>query len=251
MVEGLRRLVDYQDPAYAAQYLDHLAAVPAAEPTLRADLARHLALWMSYEDTIRVADLKTRDSRFARVRSEVRAGADQLLAFSEFMHPRLQEIADTLPAGLGRWLLASGTPRRVVQALAARGRVVRTSSLPGFVMLWLVAGLRRWRRGTLRFQAEQQRIDGWLADVRQQLQQGRPAEALEVVRCQRLVKGYGDTHERGLKNFELLRGAWRGGADAATLARLRDAALADEHGHALKAALKTLQIVPTPAAQPA
>ena len=251
VVEGLRRLVDYQDPAYAAQYLDHLAAVPAAEPTLRADLARHLALWMSYEDTIRVADLKTRDSRFARVRGEVRAGADQLLAFSEFMHPRLQEIADTLPAGLGRWLLASGTPRRVVQALAARGRVVRTSSLPGFVMLWLVAGLRRWRRGTLRFQAEQQRIDAWLADVRQQLQQGRPAEALEVVRCQRLVKGYGDTHERGLKNFELLRGAWRGGADAATLARLRDAALADEHGHALKAALKTLQIVPTPAAQPA
>jgi indolepyruvate ferredoxin oxidoreductase, beta subunit len=87
------------------------------------------------------------------------------------------------------------------------------------------------------------------------LQQGRPAEALEVVRCQRLVKGYGDTHERGLKNFELLRGAWRAGADAATLARLRDAALADEHGHALnvalKAALKALPIVPTPAAQPA
>lgn len=251
VVEGLRRLVDYQDPAYAAQYLDHLAAVPPAEPALRADLARHLALWMSYEDTIRVADLKTRDSRFARVRSEVRAGADQLLAFSEFMHPRLQEIADTLPAGLGRWLLASGTPRRVVQALAARGRVVRTSSLPGFVLLWAVAGLRRWRRGTLRFEAEQQRIHAWLADVREQLLQGRPAEALEVVRCQRLVKGYGDTHERGLKNFELLRGAWRAGADAATLARLRDAALADEHGHALKAALKAMPIVPTPATQPA
>lgn len=243
VVEGLRRMLDYQDPAYAALYLDRLAAVPRVdgdEAALRPDLARHLALWMSYEDTIRVADLKTRDARFARVRDEVRAQPDQLLLFSEFMHPRLQEIADTLPASLGRWLLASGAPRRLVQRLASKGRVVRTSGLPGFLMLWVLAGLRRWRRSSLRYQAEQQRIDAWLADIRQQLQQGRLAEALEVTRCQRLVKGYGDTHERGLRNFELLRGAWQRGVPAPTLATLRDAALADEHGHALKAALQAL-----------
>ena len=111
-----------------------------ADATLRVDLARHLALWMSYEDTIRVADLKTRDTRFARVKSEVRAADDQLLAFGEFMHPRLQEIADTLPAALGRWLLASGAPRRLVERLGAKGRVVRTSSLGGFGLLWIVAG---------------------------------------------------------------------------------------------------------------
>src|SRR6185295_4284036 len=76
--EGVRRLVDYQDPAYAGLYLDRLAkiaALAAAEPALLAETARHLALWMSYEDTARVAALKTRATRFERVRREVRAGS--------------------------------------------------------------------------------------------------------------------------------------------------------------------------------
>jgi indolepyruvate ferredoxin oxidoreductase beta subunit len=241
VVEGLRRQVDYQDPAYAALYLDRLASAPA-DGALRAELARYLALWMSYEDTIRVADLKTRDTRFARVKGEVKAGADQVLQVSEFMHPRLQEIADTLPAGLGRWLLASGAPRRLVERLGAKGRVVRTSSLSGFVLLWGVAGLRRWRRGTLRFAAENARIEAWLTDIRNAAAKDR-ALALEIVRCQRLVKGYGDTHERGLASYARLRGAWTSRAlPADTLAELRTAALADEHGHALTAAMQRLGI---------
>jgi indolepyruvate ferredoxin oxidoreductase beta subunit len=241
VVEGLRRLVDYQDPAYAALYLDRLSSAPV-DAALRAELARHLALWMSYEDTIRVADLKTRDTRFARVKGEVKAADDQVLRFSEFMHPRLQEIADTLPAGLGRWLLASGAPRRWVERLGAKGRVVRTSSLPGFLLLWAVAGLRRWRRGTLRFAAENARIEAWLTDIRAAAAKDR-ALALEIVRCQRLVKGYGDTHERGLDRYARLRSAWTGRAlPAATLAELRTAALADEHGHALTAAMQRLNI---------
>ena len=242
VVEGLRRLVDYQDPAYAALYLDRLASAPV-DGALRAELARYLALWMSYEDTIRVADLKTRDTRFARVKGEVKAADDQVLQVSEFMHPRLQEIADTLPAGLGRWLLASGAPRRWVERLGAKGRVVRTSSLSGFVLLWGVAGLRRWRRATLRFAAENARIEAWLTDIRAAAAKDR-ALALEIVRCQRLVKGYGDTHERGLASYARLRSAWTGRAlPAATLAELRTAALADEHGHALSAAMQRLGIV--------
>ncbi|MBL8340715.1 MAG: indolepyruvate oxidoreductase subunit beta family protein [Rubrivivax sp.] len=238
--EGLRRLVDYQDPAYAALYLDRLESLAAAAPTLRADLARHLALWMSYEDTIRVADLKTRGSRFERVRDEVRSQPDQLLHIEEYLHPRLQEIADTMPAALGRWLLRSGGPRRLVQYLGERGRTVRTSSLRGHLLLAAVAGLRRWRRGTLRFQLEDRRIEAWLADIRAALARD-PALAQEIVRCQRLVKGYGDTHERGLRNFELLRAMWvERRVDAPQLARLRDAALADEHGMALQAELRQL-----------
>lgn len=247
VIEGLRRLVDYQDTAYAGLYLDRLATVQAAlggqdGGELITEAARHLALWMSYEDTIRVADLKTRDTRFARVRDEVKAQPDQVLAINEYMHPRLQEIADTLPAALGRWLLASGWPRRMVDRLASRGRVVQTSSLRGYLLLWGVAALRRWRRGTLRFAAEQQRIDAWLLDITAAIQTDE-ALALEIVRCQRLVKGYGDTHERGLRNYASLRQAWQGGGAHITpagLAQLRDAALADEHGHALQAALQRL-----------
>ena len=85
--EGVRRLIDYQDPSYAALYLDRVAGIAAAPQDasgqLLAETARHLALWMAYEDTARVAQLKTRGERFERVRSEVRAGADQVLAIDE------------------------------------------------------------------------------------------------------------------------------------------------------------------------
>jgi hypothetical protein len=72
----------------------------------------------------------------------------------------------------------------------------------------------------------------------------RLALAVELAGCQRLVKGYGETHVRGWRNFETVTGALprlRGAPDAAArLRRLRDAALADEHGHALRDALAAL-----------
>jgi len=235
--EGLRRLIDYQDPSYATLYLDRLCAVAAhGHELLTAETARHLALWMSYEDTVRVADLKTRAARFERVRGEVRVADSQVLHINEFMHPRLQEICDTLPAGLGRWLLNSGAPRRVVERFTAKGRVVQTSSLHGFLLLYALAGLRRWRRGSLRYAVENARIEGWLQAIHQAAATD-PALAVEIARCQRLVKGYSDTHERGTRHFERLMAAARklaGRADAApALSRLREAALADEHGKAL------------------
>ena len=73
--------------------------------------ARYLATAMAYDDVIRVADLKTRATRFERVRQEVGARPDQLVYTTEFMHPRLEEICGTLPAGLGRWLKTQGLRR--------------------------------------------------------------------------------------------------------------------------------------------
>ena len=237
--EGVRRLTDYQDAAYARLYCDRLDRLKF-DGVLLAETARHLALWMSYEDTIRVADLKTRASRFARVRAEVRVKPDQILRITEFMHPRVQEIADTLPAPIGRWLLRSGAPRRLLEKLTARGRHVETTAIGGFFLLRSIAALRRFRRRTLRFIEEQQRIESWLGRVAA-LAPRDPALALEVVRCQRLVKGYGDTHARGWTNFQRLMQetdhlVGEPGA-AARLAALCEAALADESGQALVKAL--------------
>jgi indolepyruvate ferredoxin oxidoreductase beta subunit len=243
LLEGLRRLVDYQDPAYATLYLDRLDALRAApggdDPPVLTALARHLALWMSYEDTVRVADLKTRGSRFERVRNEVKAEADQPLAIHEYMHPRLQEIAETLPAGLGRWLLGAGWPRRLVARFTQQGRVVRTSSLGGFLMLSAVSGLKRWRRGSLRYALENARIEAWLAQV-QAAAARDPQLAVEIIECQRLVRGYCDTFERGLKLYDTLMAVQaRAGAamPPATLRELRVAALADEEGRQLQLTL--------------
>lgn len=246
LIEGVRRTIDYQDPAYASLYLDRMARVCAMpgprDSRLVDETARHLALWMTYEDTIRVAQLKTRASRFDRVRGEVRAKGDQVLAINEYMHPRLQEVCETLPAAFGRWLLASSAPRRLVERFTQRGRVVTTSSLRGFLLLYAVAGMKRWRRTTLRFEQENALIEQWLQLI-ETTAAINPQLAVEVAQCQRLVKGYSDTHERGLHNYRTLltvvERTHKAGMPLApaTLRELRDAALADERGLVLKAAL--------------
>ena len=259
LLEGVRRLIDYQDLDYAGLYLDRMHdlassvqghAGQGADELLR-ETARHLALWMSYEDTARVAALKTRATRFERVRGEASVQQGQVLAIHEYMHPRLQEICETLPASLGRWLMNSGLPRRVVERMTQRGRVIQTSSLRGYLLLRSVAAMKRFRRTTLRYAEENRRIQAWLqriaATVKSKQEAGlHPAPglavqvALELALCQRLVKGYSDTHERGVRNYDAVMQAFErtGGAMApATLRELREAALADEAGTQLHAAL--------------
>lgn len=243
LLEGVRRLIDYQDLAYAALYLDRAAAIAALpsndDHRLLRETARHLALWMSYEDTARVAALKTRSSRFERVRGEAGVKGGQVLAINEYMHPRLQEICETLPAGIGRWLMNSSLPRKLVERLTRKGRVIQTSSLHGYLMLRTVAAMKRWRRSTLRYAEENRRIEEWLQHIAATAVR-HPELAVEVAQCQRLVKGYSDTHERGLRNYDTVMAAFQragAGLAPATLRELRDAALADEHGHKLQAAL--------------
>jgi indolepyruvate ferredoxin oxidoreductase beta subunit len=133
----------------------------------------------------------------------------------------------------------SGAPRRLVERLTRKGRVVRTSSVLGFLMLRAVAEAKRWRRRTLRFAQENQRIEAWLERIAQTAA-FNPALAVEIAECQRLVKGYSDTHERGLRNYEVLMTVvQRAGTSLApaALRELREAALADEQGDKLRAAL--------------
>ena len=248
-VEGARRTIDYQDPAYAALYLSRLERIsalderaraphtghsdgPGAEWALTVTVARGLALWMTFEDTIRVADLKTRAARFARVREEARVAPGQLFGITEFMKPRVAEIAGTLPAAMGAWLLASPRLSRWASRMTG-GKRIRTNTITGFLFLHALAGLKRWRRGTLRFLEENARIEDWLARI-ERLAPAQYDLAVELARAQRLIKGYGETHERGWKNFSALLAridALTARADgAAVMARLQEAALADEEG---------------------
>ncbi|MFM0302292.1 indolepyruvate oxidoreductase subunit beta family protein [Paraburkholderia sediminicola] len=251
---AVRRLADYQDVSYAHDYLDRLKPLRAVDDAatyavrgdalLLAEAARHLALWMSYEDTVRVAELKIRATRFARVRDEVKAAPGQLLHINEFLHPRLEEIADTLPAALGRWLLKPGALRSMVERMTSRGRIVRTTSLRGFLMLYGVASLRGMRRRSLRYQREHAEIDAWLARTLRYAIHDYPL-ALEIARSQRLVKGYGDTHARGMRNYRKIEAVMslvaRTASPGARLKSLCEAALADEEGTRLDTLLDDLR----------
>jgi len=239
LTAGIQRLADYQDERYASEYLDRLDPIREADSgdfLLLTETARYLALWMSYEDAIRVADLKIRRSRFERIYKEVRIAPGQLLEVREFLHPRAQEIADILPASLSRWILAS----RMVKRATRNGRILHTTSIRGFLQLYALASLRPLRRRSLRFAREQAKIADWLAAV-VQVAGLDYALAVEVAECPRLIKGYGDTHRLGSRNFDAILSALpglRGQSGAAARVRhLREAALADETGEKLKEAL--------------
>jgi indolepyruvate ferredoxin oxidoreductase beta subunit len=253
LLAGIERLADYQDVAYASTYLDRLEPIRAlaqeqgSQAALLSETARYLALWMSYEDAIRVADLKTRRTRFERVQADARVAADQLLRINEFLHPRVEEFADILPAGLGGWLLRTGWASRLVNRLTSKGKILQTTSLWGFLQLYCLASLRRWRPKTLRFKREQQRIEQWLEQLKDTAQSDY-ALALEVAECPRLVKGYGDTYVLGSRNFERLMQALprlrQMDNPAARLRNLREAALADDTGEKLGNALAELNLLP-------
>jgi indolepyruvate ferredoxin oxidoreductase beta subunit len=241
---GLERLIDYQDQDYARLYLERLAPFARMErgrggapDELLAEVARQLALAMAYEDTIRVAELKIRASRFARVRDEVGVKDGQLLEIAEFMHPRTQEIAETLPAPLGRMILNAGWIRALVDRMTRSGRIVKTTSLRGFLLLYLVSSLKPIRRRSLRYLDEQERLASWLAVVADTARQSYEL-AVGAARIRELVKGYGDTHERGRARFDaiiaLLPQLAARPDGAAVAEHLRKAAVQDEKGEVLK-----------------
>jgi indolepyruvate ferredoxin oxidoreductase, beta subunit len=243
LLEGVTRLAGYQDIAYAAAYLDRLSGVRDIEikvdgdGTVTAEAGRQLALRMSYEDVIRVAQLKSAGDRLGRIRDEVGAKDDEPIVVVDYLKPGIDELCSVLPAGLGRSLMALAE-RQGWRDRCNFGLHLKSTTVTGYLRLRLLAGLRRWRRGTFRYSEEQVSIEAWLEDVKATLPLSR-ALAMEIVECARLIKGYGETHRRGSENFSVIREqviapAMRGAmaADMATdaVANARAAALSDPEG---------------------
>lgn len=248
---GYARLLDYQGQAYADLYVERLQSVLAAERAAdpqaarnfatTTEMARWLALWMAFDDIVRVADLKSRASRWTRVQGEVKAGDDDLLKVWDHFKPGVPEFAALLPASLAQRLLAWDRKR------SANGRQpwamplkIGTHSVLGMLALRGLASLKWLRPRGSRFALEQRMIGQWLQGVlegtRRDWQLGH-----EIALCGRLIKGYGSTNERGKENLlHVLEHLAHGGipAEAAAAVRTaREAALADDAGKALDAAL--------------
>ncbi|WP_306119305.1 MULTISPECIES: indolepyruvate oxidoreductase subunit beta family protein [unclassified Roseitalea] len=246
---GLRVVVDFQDIDYGEDYLGRLDAILAVdradkEYALTEQAAKYVAKAMAYDDVIRVADLKTRASRFERIHDEMHTPDEARLMLTEFMHPRAEEIVGMFPARIGRRIEADARWMRRIDRLFNKGRRVRTDRLTGFVPLYVLGGLKGWRRRTLRHAYEVEHLERWLATAMDYLKTDYDL-AVEVLRTRRLIKGYSDTHARGLSKFDRVIGAialLAGRDDAAEwAARLREAALKDEEGKMLDGAIETVR----------
>lgn len=245
------RLLDYQDEAYAELYAQRLRQMLAAEQghapqqcAATLEVARWLALWMAFDDIVRVADLKSRMERVARVRREVKAGPDDVMHVYDHFKPGIPEVAALLPLPWAKRLLR-WEQHRLARGLPALSWPLKiaTHKVSGMLMLRLLAGLRFARRWGSRYAQEQALIEQWLSAVSAGLAQ-HPALGLEMARCGRLIKGYGDTQTRGRDNLlHILQHL--GDPQASTspevralaIQQAREAALKDEAGVALDQAL--------------
>ena len=252
---GEARCADFLDPAYAALYRTRLGPVQARDSALPDDkrdltreTARHLALWMCYEDVARVADLKSRLDRFDHIRNEAAAQAEQPVKVIEFFKPGYGEVADQLPPALAARVRAYANKRGKV-AIFENGIHVESTSLTGYIKLRALAFMARFRRSSSRYLLEQAQIERWLAAI---VKAPTNELALEIALTARLIKGYSDTHQRGKENFlRILETLIEGGeysveTRTAYVRAAREAALADPEGRTLDGSLETAGIAPRP-----
>lgn len=222
---AVARLVDYQDRAYAARYVERLRPFAGAgrDPALATVVARLLAVWMTYEDAIRVADLKTRAARFERIRRDARVPGAEIVV-TDYLKPDLDEVygifPDRLVAPFARW-----AERRWPHGRPALGQHVRTTTVTGYLRLWLLARCRRLRPISYRARHEHERMERWLDAVRRCASFSAEL-ANEMALAAQLVKGYGEVRRRMQAAFDdlvasVLRTAEleRGGGLGAALAR--------------------------------
>ena len=198
------RLADYQDARYGAEFLERVGEILPLDDEKRGyrlaqAAAKGLALWMSFEDTIRVADLKTRRARRERLRAEASLQTGQVMRVTEFLKPRVEEICGTLPRPIGAALLASAAGRKLIGKFTGPRRIVSTN-VGGYLLLRGIAGLRFMRRRTLRYHQEHAAIQEWF-DLVKECAQSDYDLACEVALSQELASGYGDTFARGQNNL--------------------------------------------------
>jgi indolepyruvate ferredoxin oxidoreductase beta subunit len=250
---GLAKVVDFQDVAYGAEYLDTLIQLHEIDRNhgggdhdhrFTVTAAKYLANAMAYDDVIRVADLKTRSARRARIEKQMGIARDQVLHTTEFMHPRMEEVMGLLPRGLASWL--ERRPKLVswLDGRVSKGRRMRTYALVPFLMLYTVGAMRGLRRMSYRHAIEVAHRDRWLKAATGALAQNYQL-GVEILLCRRLVKGYSDTHARGLSKFDKVMaaiGLIENRADAADWARrLREAAIKDAAEVELDGAIQTIR----------
>jgi indolepyruvate ferredoxin oxidoreductase, beta subunit len=257
-IEGVRRLTAYQSAAYARLYLDRLAPIAAADEMsgsqgrLLKEAARHLAIRMSYEDVVRVAQAKIAPDRMRRIaREELRAKTGTMgepYSVHDFLKPGIEELCQLLPPFLARPIIGFAE-RRGWLGKVYFGMEINSTSVSGYLRFLFLAKLRAIRPFGYRYAQEQAQVESWLTLILAAAQRA-PALALEVVECAMLIKGYGDTYARGLSNYKtiearVIRPALAGqiplerAADA--VASARTAALVDPEGESLARCLAEIE----------
>ncbi len=149
-IEGVRRLVLYQSAGYARLYLDRLGAIAIADEaagansSLLKETARHLAVRMSYEDVVRVAQAKISPARMQRIAREELRVKHEPYSVHDFLKPGIEELCQLLPSFLARPILAV-SERKGWLGRVYFGMEINSTSISGYLRFLMLAKLRALR----------------------------------------------------------------------------------------------------------
>jgi hypothetical protein len=195
--EYIRRLVEYQGAKYARLYVYRLRRFigrAGVDATMLGEIARLMAMRMSYEDPIRIAQLKLAEC-------EVGADLPHPASTANVRKFRVDELIGALPAVVAEpmldvleWAGWNHMPVSIKFSGATRFGIWR---------LKIEAGLRRWRRFSVRYAKERVWVERWLHMIDRSLTK-QPASASEVVQTAAMIQGYGDAYRQGLADWHAI-----------------------------------------------
>jgi hypothetical protein len=232
--DGIHRLMDYQGAGYAQLYVDRLqrfVGLRGVDDAMFCEIARLMVLRMSYEDPIRIAQVKL---------AEADAGNPGVQSADDLRKFRFDELIEALPAVVAEPAL--GVLERMGWTRKSISISFSNKSRWGIRRLKIEASLRRWRRFSVRYAKERAWVERWLHMIGRSLIK-QPKAANEIVQTAEMIQSYGDIYRQGLADWHaiidgLVKPVFDGVlplADlAAAIAEARAAALPDPRQAALK-----------------
>jgi hypothetical protein len=191
--DGIHRLIDYQGPTYAKLYVDRLRRFigrPGVDGAMFCEIARLMAMRMSYRDPIRIAQLKLDELDNGGTPS-----GDDIRKF------RLDELIGALPATVAEPVLdVLGWLGWTHKSLSIRFSI---ASRWGIRRLKLEAALRRWRLFSVRYAEERAWVERWLHMISRSLAK-QPRAAFAIMETATMVQGYGDPYRQGLADWHAI-----------------------------------------------
>jgi hypothetical protein len=241
--EAIHRLMDYQGASYAQLYVDRLqrfVGLRGVDDAMFCEIARLMVLRMSYQDPIRIAQLKLAEF-------EAGAGDPGMQSPDDLRKFRLDELIEALPAVVAEPVL--GALQWMHWTHRSLSISFSTKSRWGIRRLKIEASLRRWRRFSVRYAEERAWVERWLHMIGRSLVK-QPGAASEIVQTADMIQGYGDAYRQGLADWHaIIDGLVKPALDgvlpladlAAAIAEARGAALPDPRQAALKRAIAEIR----------
>ncbi len=211
IAESLYRLIDYQDEGYADTYIDDVREIYRLDESMKGNLkltehfARNLALLMSYEDGIRVAELKIKSERFKRIKEEMRLRDDQVFKVVDYLKPDAEELYGLLPniiiAPFVR-IIESPIFRKIWRRKKpiTFAQTPTTTSFSGYLRLWMMTKIKFMRPHSYRFRKERALMRKYRESTIYYAGLDYKLGSL-VARSGSMVKGYGKVRRRTIKAF--------------------------------------------------